>query len=261
MKIGDIIRKALAEGKDTAAILALVKAEHPDAQTTSASVAWYRSQMKKQGGAPKAPKAPQEPLKFKAGKNVEGGLKLTPTAAVVVPPAYSVKGIKNITGTEGAGYECTLYREGKKVAVAVDHADGGPVHFYWVDKVPATVHVYTYEGKPHSYKGTEEEAMFAAFCNEKGTYQNQFDKSLTMRYDMDTVVEDLVNDVMLLKQAEKLTKKDTRIAYFTGDGKLYTVSAAPTSENIKKYVTAHNALVLNGLSTAEVVALLKKYQY
>jgi hypothetical protein len=37
-------------------------------------------------------------------------------------------------GTEGYGYNCNLYRDGKKVAEVVDTADGGAVNFYWEAK-------------------------------------------------------------------------------------------------------------------------------
>lgn len=48
--------------------------------------------------------------------------------------AYSVKNVKTFMGTEGYGYNCNLYRDGKKVAEVVDTADGGLVNFYWEAK-------------------------------------------------------------------------------------------------------------------------------
>jgi len=37
-------------------------------------------------------------------------------------------------GTEGYGYNCNLYRDGKKVAEVIDTANGGSVNFYWEAK-------------------------------------------------------------------------------------------------------------------------------
>ncbi|ADY14175.1 hypothetical protein [Sphaerochaeta globosa] len=47
---------------------------------------------------------------------------------------YEVKSVKSFMGTEGYGYNCNLYRDGKKVAEVVDTADGGAVNFYWEAK-------------------------------------------------------------------------------------------------------------------------------
>jgi hypothetical protein len=47
---------------------------------------------------------------------------------------YTVKNVKTFMGTEGYGYNCNLYRDGKKVAEVIDAADGGSVNFYWVGK-------------------------------------------------------------------------------------------------------------------------------
>jgi len=44
---------------------------------------------------------------------------------------YEVKSVKTFMGTEGYGYNCNLYRDGKKVAEVIDSADGGAVTFYW----------------------------------------------------------------------------------------------------------------------------------
>ena len=47
---------------------------------------------------------------------------------------YEVKSVKTFMGTEGYGYNCNLYRDGKKVAEVIDTADGGAVNFYWEAK-------------------------------------------------------------------------------------------------------------------------------
>jgi|GEM_PF-2141678 len=48
--------------------------------------------------------------------------------------AYEVKNVKSFRGTEGHGFNATLYRYGKKVALVYDMADGGPINYDWVSK-------------------------------------------------------------------------------------------------------------------------------
>lgn len=43
---------------------------------------------------------------------------------------YTVRGIKSFQGREGYGYECSLYRDGKRIGKVVDTAHGGMVDFY-----------------------------------------------------------------------------------------------------------------------------------
>lgn len=46
---------------------------------------------------------------------------------------YSVKGIKTFRGMEGQGFNATLYRGGKKVALVIDEGCGGSMIFEWVN--------------------------------------------------------------------------------------------------------------------------------
>ena len=43
---------------------------------------------------------------------------------------YSVKGVKTFRGMEGTGWECSLYKDGKKIGTVLDDAHGGPLMFY-----------------------------------------------------------------------------------------------------------------------------------
>ena len=51
---------------------------------------------------------------------------------------YSVKNIKSFQGREGYGYNCNLYRNGKKVAFCYDDASGGGMHPIEWDNAPRT---------------------------------------------------------------------------------------------------------------------------
>lgn len=44
--------------------------------------------------------------------------------------AYSVKNVKTFQGREGYGFECSLYKDGKRVGTITNTADGGMVDFY-----------------------------------------------------------------------------------------------------------------------------------
>jgi hypothetical protein len=41
---------------------------------------------------------------------------------------YSVKNVKSFMGMEGYGFNCSLYRNGKKVGFCIDDASGGDMH-------------------------------------------------------------------------------------------------------------------------------------
>ena len=43
---------------------------------------------------------------------------------------YAVKNVKSFMGREGGGYECSLYKNGKRIGTVTDTAGGGMVDFY-----------------------------------------------------------------------------------------------------------------------------------
>ena len=43
---------------------------------------------------------------------------------------YSIKSVKTFQGMEGKGFECSLFKEGKKIGTVTDVADGGEIRFY-----------------------------------------------------------------------------------------------------------------------------------
>ena len=45
-------------------------------------------------------------------------------------PIYTVKNVKDFIGREGHGYECSLYKDGKRIGRVTDTAGGGMVDFY-----------------------------------------------------------------------------------------------------------------------------------
>ena len=48
-------------------------------------------------------------------------------------PIYTVKNVKTFTGMEGLGWECSLYKDGKRLGTVLDDAHGGMLIFH-IDK-------------------------------------------------------------------------------------------------------------------------------
>jgi hypothetical protein len=264
MKIGDIIKAALVKGDDTKTILEAVKKAHPDAQTTPASIAWYRSKMRKDAKKDEpAKKAPAQKAPTKKHTLTE-----VPVAeALKNARPYCVKGIKKTTGMEGHGFITSLYRDGVKVAEVADYGDGGRVHFDWLDYNLPKVEAKQY----NNYKDEEEvtgtwmvspeQKRFMDFVRALPKEVNPWDETQTPHYvDADSYISDLVNDVELAKQFRRLTSK--RIAFIALDGKLYTYSLAPTPEAIAKFKAKNEpgVIILNELSEEEGVNALRKGQ-
>jgi len=76
-------------------------------------------------------------------------------------PEYSVKGVKSFMGQEGLGYECTLYKDGKRIGTVTDTCDGGEMlQMYLKGDGEKALEAYcltlpkntfTSDGKEHSY--------------------------------------------------------------------------------------------------------------
>lgn len=47
---------------------------------------------------------------------------------------YSVKSVKSFMGHEGYGFNCTLCKDGRKVASVINQGDGGEPYFYFENK-------------------------------------------------------------------------------------------------------------------------------
>lgn len=221
--IADTIRSAISAGKTNEEVLAAVKAAHPGSNTSPACVSYYRSKMKKAGGAPAAPKAPKAPKQTAIAKAVGSG------------HGYSVKGVKNFRGNEGYGFNATLYRDGKAIAFVIDDANGGVYSYEWKDKAEEKLlddHVKTLP-KVHEH-------------------------GMELTVDADWFVSDLVDDYNLEKDAAKMVKG--KVAMLKG-GKIYTVkpNLGAITPQFLELVAKKNptATILNGKPLSELVALLK----
>lgn len=216
--IADTIRSAISAGKTNEEVLAAVKAAHPDSNTSPACVSYYRSKMKKAGT--NLPAAPKAPKQTPIAKAT--------TAAV--GHGYTVKGVKSFRGNEGYGFNATLYKDGKAIAFVYDDANGGCYMYEWKDKA------------------AEQPLLELA----KQKYPD-------MKFEqMDAFVGSLIDDVLLEKDAAKLTKGKVAILK---DGKIYTIKApnGTVTPQFLELVAKKNptARVLNTAPLSEVVALLK----
>lgn len=64
--ISSVARAAILAGKSNAEALAAVKAEFPESNTSTASIAWYRNDLRKKGHDVASPKAAPKPKAEKA---------------------------------------------------------------------------------------------------------------------------------------------------------------------------------------------------
>lgn len=175
---------------------------------------------------------------YRSKAKKEGGTPAPRQSKAIAKPAsghgYAVKGVKTFRGNEGYGFNATLYKDGKAIAFVIDDANGG---------------CYSYE-----WKDDAERVPFVEYAKQRMT-------EVTMEHD-DALVASLVEDVLLERDAAKLVKG--KVAILKG-GKVYTVkpNLGDVTPQFIALVASKNpgAVVLNGKSTAELVAVLKSMQH
>ena len=89
---------------------------------------------------------------------------------------YTVKGLKSWRARDGIGTQCSLCRDGIKVAEYTDEGNGGSPLFRWEDRSVPVVMVpsVNWEGQPWDRKCSPEEALLLAHI--KGmTYTSPID--------------------------------------------------------------------------------------
>lgn len=132
---------------------------------------------------------------------------------------WTVKNVKSWRGTDGYGTECSLYRDGKKVARCLDEGNGGEMHFEWADRKAPSVEInvmapdYSAEReedgrraeKPHTYRGTPEEKLLAEFANS----QEVETQGIIFRKDMGYFVNELCDEYELKKKLKRECRTKT----------------------------------------------------
>jgi len=160
---------------------------------------------------------------------------------------WVVKGVKTFEGHEGRGYNCNLYRNGKKVAFVFDDASGGEVMIDWVDhqKERVEFEFITFGGEKKTRKGTPEEKMLNEYL---ATLPSRDDHGFGDYYITDGIfIEELVNDY----EEKKWLKRQcyTKTLFTTPDCKKneFRTVKAKFCEEVKKFILGKypEAVILN----------------
>jgi hypothetical protein len=102
-------------------------------------------------------------------------------------PKYTVKGIKTFQGREGIGYECSLYRDHKRIGKVVNVANGGESSFYLDDR---------------------EKEILDTYCKTLPPIDSGRNLLPPLEVDAGLYIEELVNDVANKKWVKEQCKKN-----------------------------------------------------
>ena len=138
---------------------------------------------------------------------------------------YSAKEVKSFMGMDGAGYNCTLYRNRKKIAFCIDEGRGGEVHINWVTS-----------------DRDEEKRLLVSHVKSLPKVKSEY-CAKDLEIDEGWFVEELVEKFEQEKDIRKVRRQcNEKILYRTPDQKkeVYYVFSAPYSKTIadalrKKY--------------------------
>jgi hypothetical protein len=138
---------------------------------------------------------------------------------------YSVKNVKSFVGMEGYGFNCTLYRNGKKVGICIDDASGGGMHpIRWDQKVNA---------KEEQRLLNKHVASLPKVKSDLG------DKTMTLTIDEGWFVEELVSQYEKEREIRKVKRQcETKTLFRTADMKegVYSYFRVPYSEKLKAHI-------------------------
>jgi len=125
---------------------------------------------------------------------------------------YTVKSVKTFRGREGMGFNATLCRDGKKVALVDDAANGGSYSYHWLDYKEGRkveVDIVNWQGKAVKMHCTPEQAKFVEHvrAHTKETFEPE-----------DRFVVDLVDDFEEAKTLKRWCRTKT-VIILKGDAK------------------------------------------
>ena len=117
--------------------------------------------------------------------------------------AYTLSSIKTFIGREGHGFNATLKRDGKVVALARDDASGGPMNIDWKDGHHDSKEAYAFEVFARmEYEANGGRARHIAQMQEFGLARD----TITEQSDAD-VAEDWINRAIDQHATEKRLKR------------------------------------------------------
>jgi len=145
---------------------------------------------------------------------------------------YTVKNVKSFQGHDGYGFNCNLYRDGKKVAHCFDEAHGGMIDINWEGPVPKTGADKAEWKKWHDWKAKEEKLLVAHVSSLPKVKSEWGGGDLTI--DEGWFVTELVNNFEKAKEIRKVRRKcETKTLFRTSDcdeGAYYIQSALFTKQ-------------------------------
>jgi hypothetical protein len=122
---------------------------------------------------------------------------------------YKVKNVKLFKGMEGSGFNCSLYRDNKKVAECIDSGNGGEIMFNWLDykepRIKRDIPDLHIKGEVAHVSFTPYENDFFDFCR-KETYDGYFGKSPKTP---DLKLSEMIDDFENNKRLKRLCKSKT----------------------------------------------------
>jgi hypothetical protein len=154
-------------------------------------------------------------------------------------PTYTVKNVKTFRGTDGDGYNATVYCDGKKIALAMDGADGGPLNVEWEDFGKG-------EYVDVNWKDHKDED-FVIHCTpfEAQMYEHVRGKTWQLgeysgNMDPDLFIEELVNDFLNEKnriaQEKRWIKKETLFRLKDDKAGSFRTIGALFSKRVKDFI-------------------------
>ena len=123
--------------------------------------------------------------------------------------SYEVKNVKGFMGSDCPGYNATLYRDGKKVALVINDGSGGQETVHWYDVEAPRVDFATnnYKGDSGVMRCTPEQAMLMEHLKGKKVAQDEVMGEPEMSLGM--FLAGLVDDFENNKRFKKMCKSKT----------------------------------------------------
>ena len=145
---------------------------------------------------------------------------------------YSVNAVKHFQGREGDGFNANLLYKGKKVAFAIDSADGGQVDFHWENK--------------------DEEAEFDKIAEVQPLVKDDMFPE-GYQPDAEWIISDLVS---LFDNTKRMKRAFSQKTLFVNEGDLRSINAKFT-DACKMHIKGKypDAVILNELSDKEAFKL------
>ena len=153
---------------------------------------------------------------------------------------YGVKNVKTFHGHDGGCWECTLYCDGKRVAICTEDGWGGELQFHWLNH--------------RKWDNTDRQAL-DAFVLTLPKWGSRFsdDGKDDMDMDADLYVRKLVDAFLTTKTVKKVLKK----LAIASSGKIYTWNTKPDDERMRSFVAKNHpdAVILNDVTLEKAVEL------